>query len=121
MGRAITLLHDAFVEVQGDGAQLLEENFIMKIFSPLYKDLPEFEAYMDYYKEEKEGKILCPTKAMDHVLAIDEAISELFYPTKKCNQVLLPTCFCSCYNTSHQAQGYQESHLCISICYHGEV
>jgi hypothetical protein len=35
MGRAITLLHDAFVEVQGDGALLLEENFIMKIFSPL--------------------------------------------------------------------------------------
>jgi hypothetical protein len=38
MGRAITLLHDAFVEVQGDGALLLEENFIMKIFSPLYED-----------------------------------------------------------------------------------
>ncbi len=30
MGRAITLLRDAFVEVQGDGALLLEDNFIIK-------------------------------------------------------------------------------------------
>ncbi len=37
MVRAITLLHDAFVEIQGDGALLLEEKFIMKIFSPPMK------------------------------------------------------------------------------------
>jgi hypothetical protein len=32
MGRAITLLHDAFVEIQSDGSLLLEQNFMMNIF-----------------------------------------------------------------------------------------
>ncbi len=35
MGRAITLLHDAFVEIQSDGVLLLELNFIMNIFVSL--------------------------------------------------------------------------------------
>jgi hypothetical protein len=37
MGRAITFQHDAFVDVQGDGALMLDKNFIMNIFSPLSK------------------------------------------------------------------------------------
>ena len=48
------LLHSAFVKIQADLTLMLDYDFILKIFSPLYKDLPEFEAYMDYYKEEKE-------------------------------------------------------------------
>jgi hypothetical protein len=57
MGRAVTFLHDAFVEDQGDGVLLLEENFIMNIFSPLYKDIPPLKEYLDYHFEEKEGNV----------------------------------------------------------------
>ncbi len=40
MGRALTLLHDAFGDVQGDGALLFDDSFIMNIFSPLYDKIP---------------------------------------------------------------------------------
>jgi hypothetical protein len=82
MGRAITLLQDAFVEVQGNGALLLEENFLIKIFSPLYKDIPPFKEYLDYHFEEKEGNVIGSHKVQEHVLAIDEEMAELFFPQK---------------------------------------
>jgi hypothetical protein len=40
MGRALTLLHDAFVEIQSDGSLLLEQDFIMNIFSRFTKRFP---------------------------------------------------------------------------------
>jgi hypothetical protein len=86
MGRAITLLHDAFMEVQGDGALLLEENFIMTIISPLYKEIPPLKEYLDYLFEEKEGNVIGSHKEDEHVLAINEAMAELFFPQKMENR-----------------------------------
>ncbi len=57
MGRAIALLHDAFVKIQGDGALLLEEEFVMHIFASLYDELLSFKEYLDYHFEEKEGNV----------------------------------------------------------------
>jgi hypothetical protein len=92
MGRAITLLHDAFVEVQGDGALLLEENFIMTIFSPLYEEIPPLKEYLDYHFEEKEGNVIGSHKEDEHVLAIDEAMAELFFPQKMENRQTTEFC-----------------------------
>jgi hypothetical protein len=36
MGRAIALLHDAFVDVLRDESLMLQKEFIMNIFSSLY-------------------------------------------------------------------------------------
>jgi hypothetical protein len=58
MGRAITLLHNAFVEVQHDGSLMLDEGFIMNIFSFLYDELPPLKQYLDYHLEEKEGNVI---------------------------------------------------------------
>jgi hypothetical protein len=82
MGRAITLLHDAFVEVQRDGSLMLDEGFIMNIFSSLYDELPPLKQYLDYHLEEKEGNVIGSRKEDDHVLAIDEAMAELFWPQR---------------------------------------
>jgi hypothetical protein len=92
MGRAITLLHDAFVEVQGDGALLLEKNFIMKIFSPLYQEIPPLKEYLDYHFEEKEGNVIGSHKMHKRVLAIDEAMAELFFPQKMENHQTTEFC-----------------------------
>ncbi len=55
MRKAIALLHDAFVEIQSDGSLLLEQDFIMNIFSPLYNKIPPFKQYLDYHlKRNKE-------------------------------------------------------------------
>ena len=82
MGRAITLLHDAFVDIQSDGLLLLEQDFIMNIFSPLHEEIPPLKQYLDYHFEEKEGNVIGSNKEHDRVLAIDEAMAELFYPQK---------------------------------------
>ena len=41
MGRAVDLMYNAFVEVESDGDLMLDEDFKMNIFSPLYVALPE--------------------------------------------------------------------------------
>jgi hypothetical protein len=83
IGRAITLLHDAFVEVQGNGVLLLEENFIIKIFSPLYKEIPPLKVYLDYHFKEKEGNVIGSHKVHERVLAINEAMAKLFFPLRR--------------------------------------
>ena len=58
MGRAIDLMYDAFSEVESNGELMLDEDFIMRIFSPLYGELPEFEEYLTYFFEEKESNVM---------------------------------------------------------------
>jgi len=65
----------------------------MTIFEPLYEQLPKFSDYMDYYKEEKEGHVISSMKLSDRVLVIDEAMPELFWPTKKCNSETTQYCY----------------------------
>ncbi len=58
MGRAVDLMYNAFVEVELDGELMLDEDFIMGIFSPLYEELPEFNGYLEYFFEEKESNVI---------------------------------------------------------------
>ena len=82
MGKAIDLLYEAFIKIEADGLLILDHEFMMKIFSPLYGQLLEFKKDFDYLLEEKEGNIIGSKKRSDRVLSIDEALSELFYPVK---------------------------------------
>jgi hypothetical protein len=82
MGRPTTLLYDAFVDIQGDGSLLLEQDFIMNIFSPLYEEIPPLKQYLNYHFKEKEGNVIGSNKEHDHVLAIDKVMAKLFYPQK---------------------------------------
>jgi hypothetical protein len=75
MGRAITLLHDAFKEIQSDGLLLLDQDFIMNIFFPLYQEIPPLKQYLNYHFKEKEGNVIGSNKEHDRVLAIDEAMA----------------------------------------------
>ena len=80
MGRATQMLYDAFVSIQADGSLLLDHDFIMNIFSSLYPELPAFKEYLEYHLEEKEGNVIGSHNAEERVLAIDEAMAELFWP-----------------------------------------
>ena len=93
MGRAIALLHDAFVEIQGDGSLLLEEEFVMHIFASLYDELPPFKEYLDYHFEEKEGNVIGSRKEEARVLVIDEAMAELFWPQRIENRQTTEFCW----------------------------
>jgi hypothetical protein len=54
----------------------------MKIFCPLYSDLPEFEEYISYYFENKEGNIVASVQSKHRVLSINKAMAELLWPSK---------------------------------------
>ena len=92
MGKAIALLHDAFVEIQSDGLLLLEQDFIMNVFSPLYNKILPFKQYLDYHFEEKQGNVIGSNNEHDCVLAIDKAMAELFYPQKMENRQTTELC-----------------------------
>ncbi len=79
MGRAIDLMYDAFWK-------WLDEDFIMRIFSPLYVELPELEQYLTYFFEEKESDVIGSCSQGDRVVAIDLAKCEVCYPMRIENQ-----------------------------------
>ena len=80
MPRALDLMYNTFIEIQANGDKFLDEDFIMKIFEPLYTELPELETYLTFYFEEKEANVVGSCKRNDRVLAIDGAVANLFYP-----------------------------------------
>ena len=82
MWKAIDLLYKAFVKIEADGLLILDHEFMINIFSPLYEQLPEFKKDFYYLLEEKEGNTIGSKKRSDRVLSIYEALSELFYPVK---------------------------------------
>ena len=69
------MLHSAFLKIYDKTKSLLDYEFVMNIFQPLYHQLPEFHDYMDYFKEQKEGTVIGSSKLSDHVLVIDKAMS----------------------------------------------
>ena len=93
MERAIKLLHDAFIKIQGDGSLLLEEDFIMNIFASLYDELPPFKEYLNYHLEEMEGDVFGSRKEEERVLGIDKAMAELFWPQRMENHQTTEFCW----------------------------
>jgi hypothetical protein len=72
--------------VESDEELMLNEDYNMGIFSPLYHKLPELEEYLTYFFEEKESNVVGSCSQGDRVLAIDLAKCEVFYPTRIENQ-----------------------------------
>ena len=56
--RAPDLMYNTFIEIQANGDKFLDEDFIMKIFEPLYTKLPKIETYLTFYFEEKEANVV---------------------------------------------------------------
>ena len=92
MPRALDLMYNTFIEIQANGDKFLDEDFIMKIFEPLYTELPELETYLTFYFEQKEANVVGSCKQDDCVLAINGAVAELFYPGRMENKQSTKTC-----------------------------
>ena len=92
MYRANDCLYNALVEIQADGALMIDEDYMMNIFSSLYEDLPELEQYLNYYFEEKELNVVGSKDKASRVLGIDIARAELFYPKQAANRQTSPHC-----------------------------
>ncbi len=58
MGKALDLLHDAMLQIQANGSNMLDKDFIMNMFCLLSEQLPELEEYLKHCFVEKEGNVI---------------------------------------------------------------
>jgi hypothetical protein len=92
MGRAIDLLHTAFTDILEEPSLLLDYEFVMNIFQPLYNDLPEFEEFLEFYREDKVGNVHGSSHPRDRIRVMDLAIAEVFFPAKLRNRETTQFC-----------------------------
>jgi hypothetical protein len=78
--------------VQEDPSLLLDYDFIMNIFEPLYGDLLELEEFLEFYREDKRGNVHGLCHPDNRILVIDLAIAEVFFPVKLCNRETAEFC-----------------------------
>ena len=86
MSNICDLVYKAMQVVEVDGEKMLNEDFIMNIFSPLYSRVPELEESLNWYYEEKALYPVGIHRTEEQVLAIDEARAKLFYPPHAWNR-----------------------------------
>ena len=89
---ALDLMYNMFIEIQSNGDNFLGEDFILKIFEPLYTKLPKFEMNLTFYFEEMKANIVGSCKGDDRMLAVNGDVAELFYPGRMENKQSIPTC-----------------------------
>ena len=83
---AVDLVYNAFLEVE-NGRMMLRESFMMNIFKPLYKKLPELKEYLDWYFEEKESCVIGESAVGSRKKGIKLVKSEVFSPLSgRCRQ-----------------------------------
>lgn len=82
MGKTVDLMEAVFQKISDDGNLILEEEFMMNIFSPIVDKVPPMKGYLSYMFEEKEANALGSLAEKDRWLPYDELILQLFYPTK---------------------------------------
>ena len=87
MGTAIDRLHDALVELEEDGTKIVNEEFMMNIFTPL--ELEPLDEYVAYIFEDKKSPTTSNEKSSSKkgVKALGTYIRrELFQPTREENK-----------------------------------
>eukprot|EP00966_Prymnesium_polylepis_P308586 7131016-Prymnesium_polylepis.1 len=77
MGRVLDLLEVAMDKIAADGKLIVDESFMMGIFSPLADELPPFKEYIKYMYDEK-AMALVGSSVTDHQYR--KLRAELFHP-----------------------------------------
>ena len=87
MGDVVDTLEAAMEEIAGDGKLMLNEDFVMNIFSKFQEKIDPFDEYLAYIFEEKlSNPIGGSTSVENKVIPFDLLRAELFYPTRMENR-----------------------------------
>ena len=92
MTTAVDLVYNAFVKIETNGKLMLRESFVMNIFKPLYKKLPELKDYLDYYFEERRTNVFGATDNASRKLGIKMVKSEVLMPNDHDNRATNELC-----------------------------
>ena len=80
MSRVVDMLEGAMEEVAKDGSKMLDEDFMMGIFSDIVGQVKPFQEYLDYIFEEKQSYPVGSRNKDNAQLPFDLLRAELFYP-----------------------------------------
>jgi hypothetical protein len=83
MGRTLDMLEDAFIKISSDGALLLDEDFVMNIFSDIVEEVEPFDKYLNFMFNEKSSNPVGTWNRENKVKPYQLLRKELFYPTRK--------------------------------------
>ena len=87
MGIVVDLIEKAMISVSEDGELLLDEDFMMNIFSDKEDCVDPFADYITHLFEEKQSNGVSGSRRKeDKVLPFDLLRAELFYPTRAENR-----------------------------------
>ncbi len=83
MGSVLDLMEDRFEEISCDGSLMMNENYMMDIFSLIAINVDPFAEYLEFMFTEKQSKPVTGCKSNDEkILPYDELRAELFYPSR---------------------------------------
>lgn len=58
MSKTVDLMESAFTMISNKGKLILDEDFMMNIFSPIVSNIPPLKDYLAYMFEEKKANAL---------------------------------------------------------------
>jgi len=83
MGRTLDMLEDAFIKISSDDALLLDEDFVMNIFSDIVNEVEPFDKNLNFMFNEKSSNPVGTKDRDNKVQPYQLLCEELFYPTQK--------------------------------------
>ena len=83
MGRTLDMLEDAFIKISSDGALLLDEDFVMNIFSDIVDEVEPFDKNLNFMFNKKSSNPVGTKDRDNKVQPYQLLCEELFYPTRK--------------------------------------
>jgi hypothetical protein len=82
MANVVDIMDKAFNKVVTDGSKMMNEKFMMDMFSKLTRKIPPFADYLTYMFSEKRSNLVGPCTKEERVLPWEMVRSEMFYPTR---------------------------------------
>ena len=80
------IVFEAFKLIANDGEKFLDKDFMLKMYSPLYEQLPELQQFLEwFFQERKSYPVGVKRNGQEWILVIDETVAELFYPLQAAN------------------------------------
>ena len=83
MGSVLDLMEDRFEEISSDGSLMMNEDYMMDMFSSIAINVDPFAEHLEFMFTEKQSKPVAGCKSDDeNILPYDELQAELFYPSR---------------------------------------
>ena len=79
MTSSIDCVYNKCQKIKEQTVLILQQTFMMNIFSKLYKNLPELGEYLNWYQGDRMNWVHACNKNESRMCGVEQVIRELFY------------------------------------------